>query len=226
MRRYWLLVAGMLGAFLALFGAVQALGIDVLTDPGSVLGRGGIAGALAGVALLVADVFLPVPSSVVMVANGALFGAAAGGALSLAGSVGAAALAFALGRRGARLVERIASPAGKAAADELLRRWGALAVVVTRPVPLLAETTALLAGASPRTWRRLLAASAAGAAPPSLLYALAGATRQSLGGELAIFAAVIAAAGVAWALGRRASRRRPTVVGRPEALAPHRQDLD
>jgi len=67
-------------------------------------------------------VFIPVPSSVVMIANGALFGVAVGTSLSLLGSLGAAALGFLIGRRSTRLLERLVSPAEKARADELLRR--------------------------------------------------------------------------------------------------------
>ena len=60
-------------------------------------------------------------------------------------------------------------------ADAFLTRWGALAVLVSRPVPIVAETVALLAGASALSWKRFLPAAAVGCAPPALLYAVAGA---------------------------------------------------
>lgn len=206
LRRYWLTMAALLGFFLALFAVVEGLGVPLLTDPSAVLGRGGVAAAATGVGLLVADVFLPVPSSVVMVAHGALFGVVGGTLLSLAGSLGATALGFLVGRRSAPLIARLVSPAEKARADELLRRYGALAVVVTRPIPMLAETIAILAGASPLGWGKMLAASVAGTLPPCLLYALTGATSRSFGSGFAMFGVVLAVAGGSWFLGRFAGR--------------------
>jgi 3-dehydroquinate synthase len=210
LRRYWLITAGLLAFFLALFGVVEALGVPLLSDPSAWLGRGGPLAAALGVGLLVADVFLPVPSSLVMIAHGALFGVVWGTVLSLVGSVGAAALGFFVGRRSERLVERLVSPAEKARADELLQRYGALAIVVTRPIPLLAETTAILAGASPLGWVRLLGASFAGSLPPSLLYALTGATSKSFASGMLIFVLVVGVAGALWLFGRRSQRRSST----------------
>ncbi|MDQ3677520.1 MAG: VTT domain-containing protein, partial [Actinomycetota bacterium] len=73
------------------------------------------------------------------------------------------------------VLDRVAPGAERARADAFLARWGALAVVVSRPVPIAAETLALLAGASPLPWRRFLPAAALGSLPPALLYAAAGA---------------------------------------------------
>jgi uncharacterized membrane protein YdjX (TVP38/TMEM64 family) len=203
LRRYWLTIAALLVFFLALFGLVEALGVKLLTDPSAWLDRGGALAAALGVGLLVADVFLPVPSSVVMIAHGALFGAALGTVLSLAGSLGAAALGFFVGRRSTRLLERLVSPQEKARADQLLQRYGALAVVVTRPIPLLAETTAIIAGASPLGWGKMLGATLAGSLPPALLYALTGATSRSFGSGVLMFGVVLAVTAVMWFLGRR-----------------------
>jgi uncharacterized membrane protein YdjX (TVP38/TMEM64 family) len=193
----------LLALLLAAFLVVEWRGVGLLQDPSRLLAAGGLFAAALSVGLLIADVVLPVPSSVLMIGNGALFGVAAGTALSLAGSVGASALAFLIGRRSERLIERLVSPAEKAHADALLCRWGALAVVVTRPIPLLAETTAILAGGSPLAWPRFLAASAAGTFPSCLLYALAGAHSRSFGSGALMFALVLGIAGGFYFLGRR-----------------------
>src|SRR5690606_28842158 len=143
-------------------------------------GRGGLPAASAGVGLLIADVFLPVPSSLVMIAHGALFGVVLGTGLSLLGSLGATLFGFAVGPRGGGLLARLVTPKEKKKADALLARWGALAILITRPIPLLAETVSILAGASPMGWGRMTAAALAGSAPAALLYALTGATARSL----------------------------------------------
>ncbi|MBB5234292.1 VTT domain-containing protein [Deinococcus budaensis] len=181
MKRYWAVVGALVTVFLVLFVAFEALGVPLLTDPLPFLRRGGAAAGLAGVALLATDVLLPVPSSVVMVAHGALYGVALGTLLSLVGSVGAALLAFALGRRGGPLLDRLVPPSARSRSEAVLRRWGPLAIVVTRPVPLLAETVAVLAGASSLRWRQLILAATLGALPFNLMYAWAGATASGLG---------------------------------------------
>jgi uncharacterized membrane protein YdjX (TVP38/TMEM64 family) len=195
----------MLGIFLALFAVVELVGVQLLRDPSAYLGQGGPWAAGLSLGLLVADVFLPVPSSVLMIGNGALFGVVRGTALSLAGSLGAALLGFLIGRRSGRLIERLVSPAEKARADAMLARWGALAVVITRPIPLLSETVAVLAGASPLGWGRLTVATLAGAFPSCLLYALTGATSRNFSSGVLMFALVMAVAGVLYWFGRRVS---------------------
>jgi uncharacterized membrane protein YdjX (TVP38/TMEM64 family) len=202
-KRYLLLTAAMMGIMLLLFGIVEALGVPLLTDPSASLRGLGALAAPLGVGLLVADVVLPVPSSLVMIAHGALFGVALGTALSFIGSLGAALVGFGLGRRGGPLLERLVPAAERTRANALLDRWGDMAVVVTRPVPILAETVAILAGASAMTWRRLTIASAAGALPGSLIYAIAGATAASLDSTAAIFGLVLSISGVFWLVGRR-----------------------
>ncbi|MCM0674557.1 VTT domain-containing protein [Micromonospora phytophila] len=178
-RRHWgypVLLAGLPAALLASFGAVGALDVPLLTDPSPALGQPGPASAAVGVALLLTDVAIPVPSSLVMVAHGALFGVIPGTLLSLLGGLGATLVAFGIGRRGRGLLARTTTPAQRARAEALLARYGLIAVLITRPIPVLAETVALLAGTANLGWCRVALASTAGVLPVALLYAVAGAT--------------------------------------------------
>jgi uncharacterized membrane protein YdjX (TVP38/TMEM64 family) len=203
-RSYLLLLGVMSALFLALFGIVTALDVPLLTDPLPWLeGRGALGAAALGVGLLVADVFLPVPASLVMVAHGALFGVAAGTAVSLAGGLGAAAVGFAAGRRGTAWLQRVVPAAERRRAGELLARWGDLAVVATRPVPILAESVAILAGTTSLSWQRFLLLSLLGYLPPCLLYAVTGATAADLDSASLSFGLVLLVATVVWWLGRR-----------------------
>ena len=210
LRRYLLLVLAMIVILGALFAVVEALGVPLLTDPSPWLERGGWAAVVVGTGLLIVDVVLPVPSSVIMVANGAIFGIVLGSILSVIGSVGAAMVGFLIGRRGGSLLTRIVTPVEIDQANRLLDRWGLLAIIVTRPVPLLAETMAIIAGTSRLEWRRVLVAVIVGAIPASILYAVTGALASGFASGVAVFVAVIVLAGVFWfagnAIGRRVGR--------------------
>jgi uncharacterized membrane protein YdjX (TVP38/TMEM64 family) len=203
MKRYLLIMSSMIAFFLALFFVVEALGVPLLADPTPWMQHGGMLAAALGVGLLIADVLLPVPSSLVMVAHGALFGVWIGTFLSLLGSVGAALFGFAIGRRGGKLLERIVSPAERKRADHILARWGALVIVATRPIPLLAETVAIMAGASSSLgWGRMALAALVGSLPPALLYALTGAAVANFQSTSLMFGVVLLVTGSFWLIGR------------------------
>jgi uncharacterized membrane protein YdjX (TVP38/TMEM64 family) len=207
MKRY-LSVAGLvLVGLLALFLVVEALDVPLLTDPSPWLERGGPVAALVGVLLLTVDVLLPVPSNVVMLANGALFGVVVGTLLSLVGSMGAAVAGFWIGRRGGTILDAFVPSSERRRADLLLARWGVVAIVVTRPLPLLAETVMVLVGASPLGWGRAMAAALVGLLPPCVLYALVGATAIGLREGAITFAIVIVLTGALGLLARRFGAR-------------------
>ncbi|MCH8309006.1 MAG: TVP38/TMEM64 family protein [Chloroflexi bacterium] len=205
MYRYWLIVAILIAAFLSAFLVVEQLHPALLTDPNTVMKPGSIGAAFAGIGLLWLDVALPVPSSLIMIANGALFGIFLGSVLSLIGGTGAAVIAFYIGRRGGPLLKRFVPAAEYDRANRFLDEWGVLAIIVTRPVPLLAETTAIMAGSSNMGLIRVFVASIAGLLPVSLLYAVAGATAASFGNAALSFVFVLIIAAVFWMTRRRLS---------------------
>lgn len=198
-----MLLGGFLVLFLVLFGVAVALGMPV-EDARPWMGRGGAGAAAIGITLLVVDVALPVPSSGVMLLHGMLFGLWTGAALSLIGSAGAAGVGFAIGRAGNDWIRRVVTPREHDRAGRMLQRWGALAIVASRPVPMLAETVMILAGASPMPWGRAMLAAVAGTIPAALAYAAAGAAAASLQAGTAVFGGVVLIGGVFWWLGRRA----------------------
>lgn len=203
MLRWWSLALGIAAVVLLMFFAANASGISLFTDPTPLMKAARPAAAIAGVLLLIADVFLPVPSIVIMVANGALFGTVAGTLLSLVGSVGAALTGFGVGRAGNDLIRRFVTPREHERAGAMLRRWGVVAVAVSRPIPVVAETVAILAGGSPMTWTQALLAATAGSIVPSIAYAWAGASAQALWMQTAIFAGVLAMTGLLFLAGRQ-----------------------
>jgi uncharacterized membrane protein YdjX (TVP38/TMEM64 family) len=137
-----------------------------------------------------------------MIANGALFGILLGTVLSLVGSTGAALTGYWTGRRGESVVARFISAEERDQAAQLLHRWGLFAIIISRPVPILAETIAIIAGVAGIGWRRVLLAALIGGVPAALLYAIAGATISGAGKGIYVFLLVLLLSGVVWLIGR------------------------
>ena len=201
--RYLLVVVGVLAVLLVIFAVVRLLPVAVLDDPVPLVSPDYL-GAVLGVGLLIADVALPVPSSLVMIAFGGLFGAFTGTLLSLLGSVGAAVVGYLLGRWvGPVLLARVCSDAERARADKMVHRWGVIAVAASRPIPILAETIMVAAGASRLGVGKTVLAAALGALPASVMFAIAGAHGGDGPSGLLVFAAAIATSVLLWLIGRR-----------------------
>lgn len=202
--RWWSLAVGLALTMLLVFFIASGAGLAI--EDATLLHKAGPYAAVLGFLLLVADVFLPVPSSLVMVAHGALFGILGGTLLSLAGSVASALTGFAIGRAGTKAIRRFVTPAEHERASQLLDRWGLAAVAATRPVPILAETVAILAGGSRLRWLETALAATAGSIVPAAVYAWAGTHAASMVNHTVIFAGVLLATVLlAWISRRRKS---------------------
>ncbi|HEY8944766.1 MAG TPA: VTT domain-containing protein, partial [Polyangiaceae bacterium] len=148
LRRFWLFASVTALAIIGLFSLFELTGWSegmTLPAPGS---ASKTSVAVLGVLLLVADVLLPVPSSLVMLAHGAIFDFPMGTALSTLGATGATFVGHRLGRAGSAVVARWVTGEEMVSARALFERWGMTAIVLSRPVPVLAETLAIVAGAA------------------------------------------------------------------------------
>lgn len=126
------------------------------------------------VGVLAADILLPVPSSVVATLGGSVLGVAAGTACAWLGMTLGAAAGWAVGRlAGGRALAGIAA-ADRAALDRQERRLGPTFIVLTRPLPLVAEAAAILCGAAGVPGRNFLAWAAAGNLAVAFAWSLAG----------------------------------------------------
>ena len=103
--------------------------------------------AAAGIfALLALDVFLPVPSSIVSTAAGVLLGLLQGAAVVWGGMMAGCLLGYVVGVRATGLARWIVGAENLERAEGLMRRYGNLAIVFCRPVPVLAEASVIFAG--------------------------------------------------------------------------------
>jgi uncharacterized membrane protein YdjX (TVP38/TMEM64 family) len=111
--------------------------------------------AAVSIGILVSDILLPVPSSIVLIVNGHLFGVAYGTVVSWLGVTVGAVLGFALARAfGRPLAKRLCREDDMTRIEHLTGRHGPTVLVLTRALPVLAEATVLLMGATELSWRR------------------------------------------------------------------------
>ena len=135
--------------------------------------------AIAIVAILALDVFLPVPSSVVSTAAGALLGIWAGALVSTAGMTLGCVLAYWSGRKfGLPLVSRMVRERDLEDVRSQFRRGAGWALTTARPVPVLAEASALFAGLAGVPFSRYLLITTLANTGISLVYGIAGASAR------------------------------------------------
>lgn len=178
----------------------NALGISLEPFARSWMAHSGWPAAAAVVGLLAIDILIPVPSSVVMVLSGAVFGVWWGALLAFTGSIGGEWLGFELARRygASRFSRFIGDEHERRRLDGILQTHGAAAVAVTRALPIVMETMSVVAGLSTMTRRTFLLASALGTAPIVVVYAYAGAASRETGSLVPAIVILIAVAAGGW----------------------------
>ncbi|MBY8989728.1 MAG: TVP38/TMEM64 family protein [Candidatus Lokiarchaeota archaeon] len=81
---------------------------------------------------------VPIPSEVVLLATGIIWGWFLGGIMGIIGSMGAASLCFYVSRRGGRpLAKKFIGEKGIDMADDLIRKYGIKAIIVSRLIPFI-----------------------------------------------------------------------------------------
>ena len=157
------------------------LGISLEPFARTWMANAGTTGAAAVIGLLAVDIFIPVPSSVVMVLSGAAFGVLWGSVLAFIGSIGGEWLGFELARKyGTSLSTRFIGDA------------------VTRALPVVMETMSVVAGLSTMKRSTFLIASTIGTLPIVVVYAYAGAMSREMDSVVPAIVIMIAVAATGW----------------------------
>ena len=204
MRRTAILIGAVAGAIILsklLIENVLGIQSDALIE--SWMGRAGTGSAVVMISLLAADLFLPIPSSLIMVLSGAAFGVLWGSVFSLVGSIGGEWLGFELVRRyGRRASSKMVGDDELERLSRVFARHGAAVVVVTRALPVVMETMSVVAGLSKMKRTTFLVASLLGTAPIVVVYAYAGAVSRQTGSLVPAVIMLIAVAGLGWVVYR------------------------
>ena len=113
--------------------------------------------AASVIGLLATDIFLPIPSSFVSTVGGAVLGTWSGTLASWLGLTLGAMLGFGLARwLGPPLAKKFSSSEDLGRMKRMTDKSGPLVLVLARAVPVLAEASVLLLGATGLSWRRFL----------------------------------------------------------------------
>ena len=201
--RTWILLAALLLAIILVPFFLFEDGMNAWVASRLQAGTPPVVTAAMIVCLLALDVFLPVPSSIVSTAAGALLGFTAGMAASTMGMTLGCMLGYWCGRRfGLPVVRRFVSERDLSEVTGQFCRGAEWALATTRPVPVLAEASALVAGLSTVPfWKYMLITSLANAGI-SAVYCAVGANALHSGSFLYAFLGAIALPGVAMLLSR------------------------
>jgi inosine-uridine nucleoside N-ribohydrolase/uncharacterized membrane protein YdjX (TVP38/TMEM64 family) len=130
-----------------------------------------------GIALIWADLMLPVPQTVVIAALGIIYGTLVGGLLGSLGLITGGLLGYGLMRTSARwLLQRLVSTTALRRMESLFASTGTWAIVLTRSLPYsIPEAVVLLAGIARMPVAKFTTALAVGSIPTAFAFAAIGA---------------------------------------------------
>jgi uncharacterized membrane protein YdjX (TVP38/TMEM64 family) len=191
MSRWALLLVALLALILVPF---------VLFEPwfealGERIVAGGMPRGLAAVTVagfLALDIFLPVPSSIVSTAAGALFGFGLGTLVIWLGMTLGCGLGYAVGARSSGLARRLVGEDGLRRAAAVAERYGAWGLAASRAVPVLAEASVVLAGLVRSPFPPFLVVTTLANLGIAVAYAAIGAYSMNVGSFLLTFAGAMA----------------------------------
>ncbi|MEM9237214.1 MAG: VTT domain-containing protein [Verrucomicrobiota bacterium] len=155
----------------------------------------------AAIGLLVGDVVLPVPGTVIMSALGWIYGPVVGGLLAAVGSFSAGMVAYGLCRlMGERVARRVLGDLDFERGRLLFGKGGGWMVALSRALPILPETVACTAGLVRMPLSRFVPSLACGSLPMGFLFAWIGSSGKAAPGWALGFSLLIPA--LLWALAR------------------------
>ena len=204
----------LLAAVLAFYWFDPALGFAM--DPNrieSIIGTAGLPAACVSIGLMVLHSFVPLPAELIAIANGMVFGFWLGLAVTWAGAMAGAWLAYFVGLAlGRPVLLKIAREDQVARAEGLMARHGVISLLVMRLIPVASFNLVNYAAGALKTdawtfgWT-----TAIGILPVSILSVLAGSHMVALPWQwnVVIFAGLVAAAIAGKLLLQRLASPRP-----------------
>lgn len=147
-------------------------------------------------AVLSSDIFIPVPSSVVMVLNGKVLGFFFGMLLSTTSGLVSSAIGFYLGRKSESFIDRFFSEKQQKVSSDLFQKYGLAAITLSKALPIISEAVSFLSGTTAISFRKFLWYSFIGHLIISAVYAYAGSFSSSIDSNLLSGGIIIAVLGL------------------------------
>lgn len=120
--------------------------------------------------ILVSDIVLPVPSSIVMYSNGVILGLVRGFSLSLVSVILFSVIGYFIGFGSSAVLKSEAD----VSANKILEKYGYLAILITRGIPILSESVCIVCGFNRYNFAVYLIMNIVGYIPVCLIYAYFG----------------------------------------------------
>ncbi|MES2649097.1 MAG: VTT domain-containing protein [Bacteroidota bacterium] len=146
--------------------------------------------------LLAADILLPVPSSMVSIGAGYLLGVTNGTIVSFVGMAIGCVIGYALGKQSINSMKWLNAET-KNKMEYFFKRFGKWAIIIARPVPVLAEASVFFAGISGMNFNAFMIISSFANLGLAFTYAAVGHYAVSVNSSLLAFAGAILLPGIA-----------------------------
>lgn len=211
MKRVAILVISMIVVFSVMFIIAEQMGyadgkqFEAWANALESTSKGKVMVAVAVVGLLLVDIVLPIPSSVVMAVSGRILGFGLGMTASFVGAMASAWVGYyACYYGGQRAFQWMIGDADIEKVRAWFEKYGVYAIVLSRSVPMLTEVLSCLAGLTKVSPRTFSLAAILGTLPVCFVYSFFGSANMFLAATVAV---VIPALG--WGVVRLIKRDAP-----------------
>lgn len=158
-------------------------------------------------AVLSSDIFIPVPSSLVMILNGKALGFFFGTLLSTISGVVSSVIGFYLGRKSEAYIEKFFSKNQQKVSSKLFLRYGRAAIVLSKALPIISEAISFLSGTTAISLKKFLLYSFIGHFIISAVYAYAGSFSAEIDSNLLAGGIILAVLLIFWSIDRLFSKK-------------------
>lgn len=176
MNKFWLVPAALV---VLVVGPFLLWGEDLAGFLAPAAESGGYPGGarwmwLLAIGLLIADIFIPVPTTSIIAALGIVYGPVAGAGVAVVGTLLAAVAGYGLGRGLGRPIAARFVGESLPRGERLFARHGGWIVAASRWAPVLPEVISVVAGVSRMRFAAFVAAAFCGVVPLCAVFALVG----------------------------------------------------
>lgn len=150
--------------------------------------------------VLASDIFIPVPSSLVMILNGKVLGFFFGTVLSTVSGLVSSVIGFYMGKKSGKIINKFFNPEEQKMSNNLFLKYGNSAIVLSKALPIISEAVSFLAGTTGISLKRFVFLSLVGHLIISAVYAYAGSFSTAFNSNLLSAGIILFVLLVSWLL--------------------------